>query len=112
MQTNDCPLSGWKGCVTRTRRLEITEEAAFCVEVQALVHWPFSLLAGEPSRDIQDPGGTRTAGIVLVAAEKWAILADRTGPGRRCNVAMNGTHGTCEQVHFHGAPDYLSVLAY
>ena len=35
-QTSCCPLRGWNGCVTRTRRVAVTVESAFWVELQAI----------------------------------------------------------------------------
>ncbi len=61
-QTNDCPLSGWNGCVTRTRRFDGMEESAFWAELQTYVSWQVSLLARATVRHIEVPGSARTSG--------------------------------------------------
>jgi len=48
---------------------------------------------------------------MLVAVKKWARLAGQMGPGRHCRATASGTPGASNGVHFHEAPDRLSLWA-
>jgi len=59
-----CPCRGWNGCVTRTRRVAVTQASAFRVELQAALQRPLpALAAARRFARPACPAGPRAAGI-------------------------------------------------